>query len=178
MSDFSTVYLGLGSNLGDRAGNLAAAARLLTAASGIDLTSVSPIYETSPVDASGSFFLNAAASARTILLPKQLLAVLKAIEKELGRPSSGARGAARIIDLDILAYENVVMETDELILPHPRIRERLFVLYPLADLAPDLIISPGDPTASELLRAARSSTGNQEAIRLGSFWKITGFRVS
>ncbi len=156
---------------------MAAAANLINAAGGVDLTAVSPIYETSPVDASGPFFLNAAASINTSLLPLQLLGVLQSIEREIGRAATTERGAARMIDLDILVYENKVMLTDRLTIPHPRISERLFVLYPLADLAPGLLIPPGDMNVSTLLRTASACPGDQEVNLLGSFWRITGFRV-
>ncbi len=132
-----TVYLSLGSNIGDREANLNAAIRALPAA-GIGVARTSPIYETEPVDYTNQrWFLNLVVEAQTELMPLQLLARTARIERELGRIRSVAKGP-RTIDIDILFYGKAVVHTAALEIPHPRLGERRFVLAPLADLAPDL----------------------------------------
>jgi 2-amino-4-hydroxy-6-hydroxymethyldihydropteridine diphosphokinase len=134
------VYLGLGSNLGDKAANLREALRLLAATHGsaVTLLAVSSLYRTEPVgNLEQDWFLNAAAKIKTKLSPRGLLTRLLAIERELGRVRTVPNGP-RIIDLDILLWEDLVVNEDDLVIPHPRMHERLFVLDPLAELAPDL----------------------------------------
>jgi 2-amino-4-hydroxy-6-hydroxymethyldihydropteridine diphosphokinase len=127
-----TVYLSLGSNIGDREANLRAALDRLQPAR------VSPFYETEPVDyTEQAWFLNAAAEIQTELMPRQLLTLTQRIERELGRVRVIARGP-RTIDIDILLFGSTVMRTRELEIPHPRMAERRFVLQPMADLAPEL----------------------------------------
>lgn len=130
------VYLALGTNLGDRLANLAAARRAF--APQVTLLAESPIYETPPwgvVDQ--PMFLNQVVAARTELPPLELLALLKRLELELGR-RPGVRYGPRLIDMDILFYDDLVMRAPDLEIPHPRLAQRAFVLVPLADLAPDL----------------------------------------
>jgi 2-amino-4-hydroxy-6-hydroxymethyldihydropteridine diphosphokinase len=131
----AVVYLGLGSNLGDRGVNLR---RALTALSDVaEVEAVSRIYATEPVGYDDQpEFWNLVVRARTNLEPAALLARLQQIESELGRVRS-FRNAPRTIDLDILTYDELVLKTPELEIPHPRLRERSFVLYPLAEIAPD-----------------------------------------
>lgn len=132
----ATVFLGLGTNLGDRAANLQAALTALAAISDIDATST--VYETAPLYVTDQpAFLNMAVRARTALSPRDLLAALKEMEAELGRVAS-VRYGPRLIDLDILLYDGVVMEEPDLTIPHPRLHERRFALVPLADIAADL----------------------------------------
>jgi 2-amino-4-hydroxy-6-hydroxymethyldihydropteridine diphosphokinase len=131
------VYLSLGSNLGDRERNLEQAIDLLAEA-GLRILRRSHIYETEPQDVRDQpWFLNLVVEAETDLFPKQLLARLQQIERQLGRKRSTPKGP-RTIDIDILLYGDSVIETDELVVPHPRLPERRFVLEPLAELAPDL----------------------------------------
>jgi 2-amino-4-hydroxy-6-hydroxymethyldihydropteridine diphosphokinase len=132
-----SVYLGLGSNLGDRERNLHAAARLLSA-HGAYVQRLSPFYETEPwgvVDQPR--FLNACCRIVTGLGPLALLDLLKAIERELGRAPSERYGP-RTIDLDILFYERLQIDAPRLQIPHPGVIQRATVLVPLADIAPDL----------------------------------------
>ncbi len=132
-----TVYLGLGSNLGDRAANLRAALQRLEAA-GVRVLALSPFYETEPVGYRDQpDFLNAACRAETDLSPHDLLHAIKAIEAAMGRRPS-FRNAPRPIDVDILFYDDLVLDTPDLMIPHPRLAERAFVLVPLADIAPEL----------------------------------------
>jgi len=133
----STTYLGLGSNLDDREANLREAVRRLTAA-GVRVLTLSPVYETAPVGYRDQpDFLNAVCRAETDLSPHDLLCVAQDIEATMGRRPS-FRNAPRPIDIDILFYDDRVLDTPGLVIPHPRLAERAFVLMPLADVAPDL----------------------------------------
>ena len=130
------VYLALGTNLGDRLANLRAAIQALPPA--VRPLKPSPVYETPPwgyLDQPA--FLNQVIQARTDLPPLDLLDLLKQLEVRLGR-RSGMRYGPRLIDLDILLYDDLQLETPALTIPHPRLAERAFVLAPLADLAPGL----------------------------------------
>lgn len=132
----ATVFLGLGTNLGDRTANLRAALTALEAVARIEATSA--IYETAPLYVTDQpAFLNMAVRATTELAPLELLRALKAMEAELGRVAS-VRYGPRLIDLDILFYDDVVMDEPDLVLPHPRLHERRFALVPLADIAAEL----------------------------------------
>lgn len=145
-----TVYLSLGSNIGDRASHLRQAIRQLNAA-GIHVLRVSPAYETEPVDYKDQrWFLNLVVEAETDLFPRQLLARTCRIERALGRVRAAPKGP-RTIDIDILLYGQARMRTTELEIPHPRMAERRFVLAPLADLAPDLRHPGSGRSVRELL---------------------------
>lgn len=131
------VYLGLGSNLGDRAGHLKAAIAGLAAFATV--RAVSSVYDTDPMYVTDQpRYLNMAAAIETSLAPHPLLGRLKALEQELGREPN-VRYGARVIDLDILLYEALVLRDKDLQIPHPRMSERAFVLLPLADIAADLV---------------------------------------
>jgi 2-amino-4-hydroxy-6-hydroxymethyldihydropteridine diphosphokinase len=133
----TTVFLGLGSNLGDRRRNLEAALEALRAHPRITVSAVSSFLETDPVGGppGQGRFLNAAAGIETDLSPDSLLEELKRVERALGR-KPGPRWGPREIDLDILLYGDTILETGTLVIPHPRMRERRFVLEPLAEIAP------------------------------------------
>jgi 2-amino-4-hydroxy-6-hydroxymethyldihydropteridine diphosphokinase len=151
-----TVYLSLGSNIGDRAANLRAAVEQMRAA-GIRITRVSPLYETEPVDvAAQRWFLNLVVEAETDLFPLQLLARTQKIERALGRVRTIPKGP-RTIDIDILLYGNAVIRGETLEIPHPRMADRRFVLAPLADLAPDLRHPVTRRTVRDMLDAAPSA---------------------
>jgi 2-amino-4-hydroxy-6-hydroxymethyldihydropteridine diphosphokinase len=133
----STIYLALGTNLGDRFANLQAAIAALSPA--VRVLDQSPVYETPPWGvADQPAFLNMVLRGKTHLQPLELLRNLKDLETALGRVSS-IRYGPRLIDMDILFYDSLVLDTPQLTLPHPRLQERAFVLVPLADLEPDLI---------------------------------------
>jgi 2-amino-4-hydroxy-6-hydroxymethyldihydropteridine diphosphokinase len=132
-----TVYLALGTNLGDRLSNLRGA--MAAFVPDIQVLDESPVYETEPWGyADQPPFLNMALRAETELSPRDLLARLKGIEAGLGRVPN-FRNGPRLIDLDILFYDDLILETPSLIIPHPRLRERAFVLIPLAAIAPGLL---------------------------------------
>ena len=145
-----TVYIGLGSNLGDRAENLRAA-RVRLEASGVRIRRGSSLYETEPREVLDQpWFLNQVIEAETTLYPRQLLARLLLIEREMGRLRITPHGP-RTIDLDILLFGNVVVHAAGLEIPHPRMAERRFVLEPLAELAPGLRPPRGRRTVREML---------------------------
>jgi len=132
-----TVYLSLGSNLGDRAGNLRAAIGALPGA-GARVAKVSSMYETEPVDyLEQPWFLNCAVEAETALAPLDLLRALRGIEAQLGSQKEFAKGP-RLLDMDILLYGDETIELPDLQIPHPRMLRRNFVLAPLAEIAPAL----------------------------------------
>lgn len=128
------VYLSLGSNRGDRVANLKRAMEELGKAE-VKIERTSSFYKTEPVDfGPQAWFLNCAVEARTELMPMQLLKAVKRVERALGR-RPGVHKGPRPIDIDILLYEDVVVRTTDLIIPHERMNERRFVLIPLRELA-------------------------------------------
>jgi 2-amino-4-hydroxy-6-hydroxymethyldihydropteridine diphosphokinase len=152
-----TVYLSLGSNMGDREAMLQAALRALESPR-LHVRRVSPIYETEPMDVPGQhWFLNLVAEAATDLFPLQLLHYTSRIEAQLGRRRLAPKGP-RSIDIDILLYGNAIVTTTALELPHPRFRSRRFVLAPLADLAPDLRDPVTRRTVKQLLEELQGQT--------------------
>lgn len=133
--------LSLGTNIGNKRGNLVTAAALLAERTG-DILALSAMYETEPWGfVSPNPFLNAALVLETKLSPVELLDATRLIEIEMGRIGKSKEGEYqdRIIDIDLLIYDDVVMQTDRLTLPHPRMHQRAFVLEPLAEIAPDVI---------------------------------------
>lgn len=165
MGDESTatrhhVYLGLGSNLGDRDANLAAAIQALAPVVAVER--VSSVYDTAPMDyANQPRFHNLVCEGETDLSPVALLHAVKEIERRLGR-QQGPRYGPRVIDIDLLFYDQLVLQTGELTLPHPRVAERAFVLAPLAEIAPMMVHPVLGETAEELLR--RVSTSDVERV--------------
>ena len=143
------IYLGLGSNLGNRLNNLKAAVNNLTPQ--LNVLAKSPIYETPPIGYTEQPpFLNQVLKALTYEDPEPLLGHLKRLEIALGR-QPGIPNGPRLIDLDILFYDDLVQKTPSLTIPHPRLHERGFVLVPLNDLAPDLVHPLLNLTIHELL---------------------------
>lgn len=148
-----TIYLSLGSNVGDREYNLRTAIDRLSAPD-LHVLRTSPIYETEPVDYTAQrWFLNLVVEAETSLFPKLLLSRTARVEHELGRVRAVAKGP-RTIDIDILLYGRAVVQTATLEVPHPRMAERRFVLAPLADLVPNLRHPVTHKTVREMLDAA------------------------
>ncbi|SRR5579871_133419 len=152
-----TVYLGLGSNVGDREQMLQAALDLLHRQE-VRIARVSSVYETEPMDVHGQrWFLNLVAEARTELFPRQLLSRVGKIEQELGRRRTIPKGP-RTIDIDILLFGNAVVRTPALTIPHASLAERRFVLAPLVELAPDLRHPVSRQSMRELLGAVAGQT--------------------
>jgi 2-amino-4-hydroxy-6-hydroxymethyldihydropteridine diphosphokinase len=148
-----TIYLALGSNIGDREAHLRAAIDNLATA-GITILRESPIYETQPVGlADQRWFFNMVLEAETSLFPMQLLLRIGKIERLLGRVRTIANGP-RTIDIDILLYANAAIRAPRLQIPHPRMHERRFVLTPLADLVPALRHPGTRKTVAQMLSEA------------------------
>ena len=146
------AFIALGSNLGDRAATIRAAVTELAAADGVEVVAVSSLEETDPVGyVDQPRFLNGAAELRTELGPRELLALLLAVEARFGRDrSAGPPQGPRTLDLDLLLYGSERLGEPGLELPHPRLHERLFVLRPLAELDPSLEV-PGKGPIQGLL---------------------------
>jgi 2-amino-4-hydroxy-6-hydroxymethyldihydropteridine diphosphokinase len=153
VSDGPAVYLGLGSNLGNREGNLRMALHLMDPLCRVE--EVSSLYETVPVGVDDQPpFYNAVCRVATGLEPEALLRFLQRVEFEVGRRPGGPRWGPRPVDLDILLYGDRVLERADLVLPHPRLAERPFVLAPLVEIAPEVRHPALNKTARELLTAA------------------------
>jgi 2-amino-4-hydroxy-6-hydroxymethyldihydropteridine diphosphokinase len=148
-------YLGLGSNVGDRAAHLGAAVAALRE-HGVEVEAVSSLYETEPVGEilDQPDFLNAVVRIRTELEPEALLDLCKAIEVERGRMLGGQRHGPRPLDLDLLLLGGLELRTDRLTLPHPQVTSRRFVLEPLLELDPELALPDGTPLAAALAELA------------------------
>jgi len=154
MAQARTIYLSLGSNVGDRAAQIARAIEALVAA-GVKVARRSALYATEPVDFQAqSWFLNCVLEAQTELMPRQLLRVLQEVERSLGRRKVVRRGP-RTMDIDILFYGSSVVHMADLEVPHPRVAERRFVLVPLAELSPGLRHPTLHKTVLELLAETR-----------------------
>lgn len=150
----ATVYLGLGTNVGDRL------AQLHAALSALSPEKCSSVYETEPwgvVDQAR--FLNLCCRVSTPLEAEAFHAVTRALEQQLGRTAGGQRWGPRAIDIDLLCYDNLSLQTKRLTIPHPRIKDRAFVLKPLAELAPTLHIPGLNGSVSELLAAIPGADG-------------------
>lgn len=163
------ILLGLGSNLGDREQQLQQALKRLTALADIRVAAVSNIYETKPVgDTDQPDFLNMAAMVETTLTPIELLKRCLSVETDMGRVRT-RRWGPRIIDVDLLIYNEIAVETSELRLPHPEIANRSFVLIPLKDIAPELQLSKGK-SVGEMADACLASEQNDVLLWKKVHW--------
>jgi 2-amino-4-hydroxy-6-hydroxymethyldihydropteridine diphosphokinase len=152
-----TVYLALGSNIGNREQNLHEAIRLLGEGN-VRIVQISSFYETEPVDYLGQpWFLNAVIQTQTDLPPHELLSTLSNIEVQMGSKKPFAKGP-RLIDLDILLYSDDTIDTADLQVPHPRMLQRNFVLVPLAEIAPKLRHPSWSASAADLLAHSPDSS--------------------
>lgn len=162
------AYISLGANLGDPTAALASALEAIAKDPKITLLKASSFYRTSPVESSGPDYVNAAALIETTYSPEALLECLLSIENENGRRRpAGIRNAPRTLDLDLLAYGSEKRSTPKLTLPHPRMTERLFVLVPLAEIAPDWRDERGRSAAS-LIAEVSASDPSQQIAKLAS----------
>ena len=146
------VFMGIGSNEGDRLENISQAVWQLGGIPGIRVSQMATIYDTEPVGGPPQpEFLNTVVELETMLSPQQLLDTVKGVERKMGRLPSGPRWGPRVIDLDILLYDEGVLNEPNLIIPHPRMHERRFVLEPLAQLIPEFRHPLLGHTMAELL---------------------------
>lgn len=151
-----TVYLGLGSNMGNRKDNLDKGLELLSQR--LKPGEVSSVYDTAPAgNTQQARFLNMVCQVYTKLAPMGLLTLVKGIESKMGR-TLGERNAPRPLDIDILFYGDQIIKNPKLVIPHPRIEERDFVLVPLAEIAPELVHPVSGKTIKELLQGLERGT--------------------
>ena len=151
--DQHIVYLSIGSNIGDKKKNLENAITRLNKLTEIDVAGVSPFYKTQPQNYTDQdWFVNAALKIKTLLGPQELLAVLKAVEKDLDKEGKSFRFGPRVIDLDIIYYEDLILKTKTLEIPHPRMHERCFVLIPICDIGAHTIHPVLNCRSDELLK--------------------------
>ena len=165
----ASAYLALGSNLGDRLETLQRSVELLDRRPGIEVVRSSRVYETDPVGPPQPAYLNAVVEIRTDLEPHELLEGTQAVEEELGRVRA-ERWGPRTIDVDVLTFDERVIDETELVVPHPRMHERGFVLVPLGELDPDPTL-PGGRKLSTLRLAPEAMFGVRPfapPLRVGS----------
>ena len=159
----NTAYIGLGANLGNALQQVRAAVDILDHLDPIQIDSVSSLYRTAPIDSSGDDYINAVARLSTSLDADQLLDVLLQVERDFGRKRP-YYNAPRTLDLDLLLFNTEQRHTPHLTLPHPRMHERAFVLVPLVEIAPDLVIPGKGPAAGFV-----ESVADQRILQLKPF---------
>jgi len=151
--DQKFVYLSIGSNIGDKKQNLKNAITRLHKLNKIEVIEVSSFYKTQPQNYTDQdWFVNAALKIKTLLGPQELLSVLKIVEKDLDKDGKSFRFGPRVIDLDIIYYEDLILKTKTLEIPHPRMHERCFVLIPICDIGAHTIHPVLKCRSDELLK--------------------------
>ena len=154
------AYIGFGSNIGDRLAHIQNAIHALSKTEGITLQKISSVYKTDPVGYEAQAqFLNGVAAIQTTLPPLSLLHILKGIETAIGRKHR-TRWGPREIDLDILIYGDLCLQAEKLIIPHPEMHRRGFVLVPLAEIAPDLV----HPVFQETIQTLRNRLEDDKSV--------------
>lgn len=151
------AFVGVGCNLGDRWGSLASAARGLRESGAVAVVRASSVWDTEPLGPPQPRYLNAVLGVETVLPPRALLALLQSIERAGLRSRAGVRWGARTLDLDLLLYGDRVISEPGLVVPHPGIASRAFVLAPLAEIAPALVVPGLGRTVEALLAEAPRS---------------------
>ena len=157
-----TAYIGIGSNIGDRLQNCTEALELLQGHKRIEIVKVSGWYETQAEDLDGKsledhpLYVNGTAEVETDLPPEKLMKALLDAERAMGRPAKREKGTPRVVDLDLLLYEDEVRDTPDLILPHPSLGKRMFVLKPLYDIAPDAVEPVSGKKVADLINSRLS----------------------
>jgi 2-amino-4-hydroxy-6-hydroxymethyldihydropteridine diphosphokinase len=154
------IFLGLGSNLTNRADNLLSALSFIASSRRLDIKKISSFYETSPVGPAKRNFYNGVAQVSSNLSPQELLVLIKNIEKALGRKKT-LRWGSRIIDIDILFFGNKIITQNDLSIPHKQIQNRLFVLAPLNEIAPNFIDPISKQKIKNLFRTASLNIATQ-----------------
>ena len=154
------AFVGLGSNLGDSRAEVERAVEEIAALPGTELVARSSLYRSAPLEAGGDDYVNAVVRVRTVLAPEALLSALQAIEQAHGRERPFAN-APRTLDLDLLLHGDAVIASETLTLPHPRLHERAFVLAPLAEIVPGLVV-PGHG----VVEALRGAVAGQRVAKL------------
>jgi len=160
-----TVYISVGSNIGNALAHCLKGISKIQKIPGVQLDKTSTFYKTEPVDYTDQkWFVNAVVKIRTSLEPIQLFNLLKSIEKEEGRTENGIRFGPRVLDLDILFFDDLILDTPDLTIPHTRMQNRRFVLKPLCDINPDFV----HPVLNENMRNLLENSGKkgQRIIKL------------
>jgi 2-amino-4-hydroxy-6-hydroxymethyldihydropteridine diphosphokinase len=167
-----TAWIGLGSNIGDRIHLISEAVQALSTIEKTKLVKLSSLFETAPVGVDGGPFVNAVARIQTGLTARELLKNILALEKTMGRERLSGKVEPRIIDMDLLLYGEETTVDPELILPHPRMTGRRFVMEPLAELDPEIIIPETGRTAAWIARELERSHPDQSIERLGTLEEL------
>lgn len=159
-----TVFISIGSNMGDRKANCQTGIDALIASGVFSITGLSPFYETEPVDyLDQDWFVNSAMRGETDMTPLELLDLLKTIEARVGRKAHTIRFGPRVLDLDIILYDDLIVNTPRLTIPHVRMHERRFVLKPICDIEPNVVHPILKQTLRQLL-AALVDDENQRVV--------------
>jgi 2-amino-4-hydroxy-6-hydroxymethyldihydropteridine diphosphokinase len=164
------VLVGVGANLGDPLAACRSGIAAVAADGAVRIVAVSRFYHTAPRDyAPQDWFVNAVAALETRLGPRALLNRIKAIEVQMGRSGGGVRFGPRPIDMDILFYDDRIMDAGDLVIPHPRLHKRRFVLQPLCDIAPDMIHPVLKVSMAMLLAGAEVAAQPVEVLETGNW---------